>query len=115
MGESGEASAFILLGIGITQAGVAKDIFVISSAEKVELKVNGKSLGFGAKSDGFLFTFKNVEWKARKYFSAIGYDENGKQSCTAQINTAGEPVALRLTNIKRPTAFLANGHDVSIG
>jgi beta-galactosidase len=43
--------------------GVKKDIYVISTAEKVELKVNGISQGFGTKSDGFLFTFKNIEWK----------------------------------------------------
>jgi beta-galactosidase len=94
-------------------AGVTKDIYVISSAEKVELKVNNKSLGFGEKSDGFLFTFKNVEWEAGN-IAAVGYDEKGKQSCAAQINSAGEPVALRLTNIKRSTGFLANGHDVSM-
>ena len=83
------------------------------SAEKAELKVNGKSLGFGQKSDGFLFTFKNVAWKAGN-ISAIGYDEKGKQVSAAQINTVGEPVALRLTNIKRPIDFLADGHDVSM-
>ena len=84
--------------------GVKKDIFVISSADKVELKVNGKSLGFGEKSDGFLYTFKNVEWKPGN-ISAIGYDLKGKQLCSTQINTAGTPVALRLTNIKRANRF----------
>ena len=93
--------------------GVTKDIYVISSSDKVELKVNGQSLGFGVKSDGFLFTFKNVEWK-RGNISAVGYDENGKQVCTGIINTVGEPVALRLTQIKKPTAFVANGHDLAL-
>lgn len=95
------------------QPGVKKDIYVISSAEKVELKVNGKSLGFGTRSDGFLFTFKNVEWKPGT-ISAVGYDENGTQICTGNIQTVGAPVALRLTAIKRPTAFLANGHDLAL-
>jgi beta-galactosidase len=94
-------------------AGVTKDIFVVSSADKVELKVNGRSLGFGEKSDGFLFTFKNVEWKAGN-ISAIGFDAKGKQTCADQINTVGEPVALRLTIVKRPTDFLADGHDLSL-
>lgn len=93
--------------------GVKKDIYVISSADKAELKVNGRSLGFGEKSNGFLFTFKNIAWKPGN-IAAIGYDEKGKQICTAQINTSGEPVALRLTTIKRPTQFLADGHDVSL-
>jgi hypothetical protein len=93
--------------------GVKKDMFVISSADKVELKVNGKSSGFGEKSDGFIFTFKNIEWKPGS-ITAIGYDANNKQLCTAAVETAGEPVALRLTAIKRPAAFLADGNDVAL-
>ncbi|MBL7739927.1 MAG: DUF4982 domain-containing protein [Chitinophagaceae bacterium] len=93
--------------------GVKKDIYVISSAEKVELKVNGQSKGFGQKSDGFLFTFKNIEWKPGT-ISALGFDVNGKQVCSMQINTAGTPVALRLTNIKRPVPFRADGHDLAL-
>ncbi|ALI99872.1 glycoside hydrolase family 2 protein [Rufibacter tibetensis] len=93
--------------------GMKKDILVISSAEKVELKVNGKSLGYGAKSDGFLFTFKNVEWRPSN-ISAVGYDANNKQICTNVIHTVGAPVALRLTQIKRPTDFFANGHDLAL-
>ncbi|MCU7550646.1 DUF4982 domain-containing protein [Chitinophagaceae bacterium LB-8] len=93
--------------------GVQKNIYVISSAEKVELKVNGQSLGYGEKSDGFLYTFKNVEWKAGNII-AIGYDIAGKQVCTAQINTVGTPVAIRLTNIKSPKGFIADGHDLAL-
>lgn len=93
--------------------GVKKDIYVISTSEKVELKVNGKSLGFGTKSDGFLFTFKNIEWKAGN-ISAVGYDGNNKQICTNSIQTVGAPAALRLTQIKRPTDFVANGQDLAL-
>ena len=93
--------------------GVKKDIYVISSADKVELKVNGKSLGFGEKSDGFLYTFKNVEWKPGN-ISAAGFDRKGKQVCNTQINTVGLPVAIRLNNIKRPTEFKADGHDICL-
>ncbi|WP_245843578.1 glycoside hydrolase family 2 protein [Niastella vici] len=93
--------------------GVKKDIYVVSSAAKVELKVNGRSLGFGQKSDGFLFTFKNVEWKPGS-IAATGYDEQGKQLCETAINTVGEPAALRLTNVKRPVPFMADGHDLSL-
>lgn len=93
--------------------GVKKDIIVIGTTEKVELKVNGQSLGYGTKSDGFLFTFKNIEWKTGN-ISAIGYDATGKQVCGDTINTAGVPVALRLATIKRPTAFMADGHDLDL-
>lgn len=93
--------------------GVKKDIFVVSTSDKVELKVNGRSLGFGTKSDGFLFTFKNVEWQPGS-INAIGYDANNNQVCTDEIKTVGVPVALRLTQIKRPTDFVADGHDLDL-
>ncbi|MGF2410689.1 glycoside hydrolase family 2 protein [Ferruginibacter sp.] len=95
------------------KAGVTKDIFIVSSAAKVELKVNGVSQGFGAKSDGFLFTFKNITWKAGN-ISAKGYDEKDNVVCADQLITVGEPVALRLKNIKRPVDFVANGHDLAM-
>jgi beta-galactosidase len=95
------------------EPGVKKDIYVVSTADKVELKVNGKPLGYGIKSDGFLFTFKNVEWKPGN-ISATGYDVNDKQVCNDVINTVGAPVSLRLTEIKRPTVFVADGHDLAL-
>ncbi len=45
--------------------GVVKDVMVVSSADSVELLLNGKSLGRGVRSDGFLFTFKDVAWARR--------------------------------------------------
>jgi beta-galactosidase len=93
--------------------GVQKDIYVVSSADKIELKVNGKSLGYGQKSDGFLFTFKNIAWQPGT-ISATGYDDKGKQVCDGTISTKGNPVALRLTNIERPVPFIANGQDLSL-
>lgn len=92
---------------------VVKNIYVISSAEKVELKVNGKSQGFGEKSDGFLFTFKNIAWLPGT-IGAIGYDDKGKPICAAQKITVGPPVALRLTNIASPKGFIADGHDLAL-
>ena len=94
-------------------AGVTKDIYVISTADKVELKVNGTSLGYGIKSDGFLFTFKNVAFKTGN-ISAKGYDKNNNPVCADKIITVGEPVSLRLKNIKRPTDFIADGHDIAL-
>lgn len=90
-----------------------KDLFVISSAEKVELFVNDKSLGFGEQSNRFQFTFKKVKWQAGT-IKAVGYDANGKQLCTTQKTTAGTPVALRLTSITHPKGMQANGHDLAL-
>lgn len=94
-------------------AGVKKDVYVISTADKVEMKVNGQSLGNGIKSDGFLFTFKGIEWKPGNV-SAIGYDAAGKQVCGDTLTTVGEPVALRLKAVQRPTDFMADGHDLAL-
>jgi hypothetical protein len=46
--------------------------------------------------------------------SAIGYDAHNKQVGIDKINTVGAPVALRLTSIKRPTDFVADGHDLNL-
>ena len=108
-----EKQSLHIIGHWNYEAGVKKDIYVVSTSHKVELKVNGQSLGYGSKSDGFLFTFRNVEWKPGN-ISAIGYDESNKKVCSDIINTVGSPVALRLTQVKRPTEFLANGHDVAL-
>lgn len=95
------------------EPGVRKDIYVISTAEKVELKINGRSHGFGTKSDGFIFTYKNIEWQPGN-ISAEGFDVNDKKVASHMIKTSGKPVALRLTEVKRPTPFVANGHDISL-
>lgn len=92
-------------------SGVKKDIYVISSAEKVELKVNGRSLGYGQQSHRFLFTFKNVEWMPGM-ISADGYDKNGRIICSTKLQTAGEPVALKLKTIARTGGLRADGHDL---
>ena len=76
--------------------GTRKNVYVVSSADKVELFVNGSSKGFGEQSSRFLFTFKNVEWQPGE-LKAVGYDAAGKEVCRRRTKTAGEPVAIRLT------------------
>lgn len=93
--------------------GVVKDIYVISSAEKVELFVNGKSLGFGSQSNRFLYTFSNVAWKPGA-ISAVGYDAKGKKLCDTKHETAGAPAAVKLTRISAAQPFYANGSDLAL-
>jgi beta-galactosidase len=95
------------------ELGVKKDIYVVSTTDEVELKVNGISQGYGMKSNGFLFTFKSIEWKPGT-ITAIGYNGSRKTICSTSLTTAGQPVALRLSEIKRPTAFAADGHDLDL-
>ncbi len=93
--------------------GVKKNVYVVSSAEKVELFLNGKSLGFGEQSSRFLYTFKNIEWQMGE-IKAVGYDKNSKEITSAIKKTVGEAVAIRLTPRNSPNGFIANGNDIAL-
>lgn len=92
---------------------VVKPIYVVSSAEKVELFVNGKSKGFGEKSSNFLFTFKNIQWEPGE-IKAVGYAKNGAKITEDAKNTAGAPAAIRLTPRVSPKGFTADGADIAM-
>ncbi|HEX3084861.1 MAG TPA: DUF4982 domain-containing protein, partial [Pyrinomonadaceae bacterium] len=92
---------------------VVKNIYVVSNADKVELFINGKSQGFGAQSNRFLFTFKDISWQPGTV-SAIGYDGAGRKISEDQKQTAGEPVAIRLTPRTAPLGLRADGADVAL-
>ncbi|BAV07122.1 beta-galactosidase [Filimonas lacunae] len=93
--------------------GVKKPVYVIATADKVELKLNGKSLGWGEKSNGFLFTFPGVDWQSGT-LTATGYDAAGKEVCVSSKATTGKAVALRLKAIDNPRGWIADGHDLAL-
>jgi beta-galactosidase/beta-glucuronidase len=93
--------------------GTKKNVYVISSAEKVELFVNNKSLGLGEQSSRFLYTFKNVEWQPGTV-RAVGYDSASRKVTEASKKTAGRPAAVRLTAHTRPEGLRADGADVAL-
>lgn len=90
-----------------------KDINVVSSAEKVELLLNGRSLGRGQRSAGFLHTFPEVAFEAGE-LRAIGYGSDGKRLAEAVLRTAGAPAALRLKAITGPAGMRADGADMAL-
>ncbi len=92
---------------------VKKPIYVVSSADKVELFVNGKSIGFGEQSHHFLFTWKEVAFQPGA-IKAVGYDSKGQNLCEAEKKTAGAPVALKLTPLTAPSGLLADGADMAL-
>lgn len=102
-----------LLGHWNYKDGVVKNMYVVANTEKVELFVNGQSLGFGERSNQFLFTFKNVTWKSGNV-TAIGYDKNNQQVCKDVHTTAGNPFAVRMKAIENHTTILANGADLAL-
>lgn len=91
--------------------GTVKPVYVASDAEKVELFLNGESLGFGKRSDTYLFTFADVAYEPGTLL-AVGYDVSGNEVCRAEKTSHGEPYAVRLTPIEGPQGLLANGSDV---
>ncbi|MDR7117792.1 DUF4982 domain-containing protein [Caulobacter sp. BE254] len=93
--------------------GVTKDVLVVSSADSVELLLNGKSLGRGVKSDGFLFTFKAVAW-APGTLRAVGRDAASKVVSSDERVTTGPAVALRLTPHVGPSGWRADAADLAL-
>jgi hypothetical protein len=93
--------------------GTAKDVLAISSAERVELKLGGRSLGFGMRSDGFLFTFPGIAW-APGTIEAIGYDAKGRRVSADKLVTTGPPAALRLTSHTGPHGWRADAADLAL-
>ncbi|MFD0990152.1 sugar-binding domain-containing protein [Mariniflexile jejuense] len=92
---------------------VIKNIYVVSSGDKVELFVNGASKGFGKQSKQFLFTFENIPWEAGS-IKAISYDSQNNIVSETSKTTAGAPFEIKLTSHVSPTGFLANAADVAL-
>lgn len=91
--------------------GTVKPVYVVANAEKVELFLNGKSLGTGERSSNFLFTFKDIAFTPGK-LEAIGYDESGKECCRTMLQTAGQPEQIKLSLIQSPNGWKADGADM---
>jgi hypothetical protein len=94
-------------------AGTVKNVEVVSNGEKVELFLNGKSLGFGQRSYRFLFTFKDVKWQPGT-LRAVSYNAAGQEVSTAEHQTAGPAVALHLVPTTSPAGLHADGADLAL-
>ncbi len=93
-------------------AGTTKDVSVVSNGEKVELFLNGRSLGQGTRSSGFLLTWPGVRWQPGT-LRAVATGADGRRSEYA-VATAGAPVALRLVPHTGPRGFVMDGADLAL-
>ncbi len=113
--------------------GTKKTIYVAAShCDQVELFVNGKSIGVQTKSanfvdadnpnvkmddptaglsTGFIYAFPNVAF-APGTIKAVA-TKGGKIVAQQEIETAGEPVAIKLTPHAGPQGLQADGSDVA--
>jgi hypothetical protein len=79
---------------------------VISTADSVELFLNGRSLGFGRQQYRYLFTFDDVTFEAG-ILEAVASDGS-----RYKLETAGEPCRVNLTAIENPEGTKADGADM---
>ncbi|MES2337189.1 MAG: sugar-binding domain-containing protein [Pseudomonadota bacterium] len=89
--------------------GTVKDVTVVSNGAAVELFLNGRSLGRGTRSSGFLFTWKDVRW-APGTLRAVA---DGGRSAVS-VATTGPGVALRLKPHVSPRGFVMDGADIAL-
>lgn len=93
--------------------GTVKPVFVVSSGDAVELKVNGKSHGMGRQDYRFLYTFDSIPFEPG-VVEAVVYDKNMKPVVTKSIKTVGEPKDLKLTLMQGPDGTYADGADLAL-
>ena len=90
------------------EPGTVKPVYVVSTADEVELFLNGRSLGKGCRQYRYLFTFNDVA------FSAGTLEAVGSDGSRYQLQTAGKPHHIRLTPILNPQGFKADGADMAL-
>ncbi len=95
-------------------AGTKKTIYAVAqAAASVELLVNGRSLGRGARRLNYLFEWPAVEFTPGE-IKVVAYDDKGAVVAEQKKETAGEPVALRITPIVAPGGWRADGQDIAL-
>jgi beta-galactosidase len=92
-------------------ANTTKTVYVVSNTDSVELFVNGTSLGMKTPTNGYLFTFPGVAWKAGT-IKAVG--TKGTAQATDTKTTAGPPAAIKLTATTASGGWRADGADIAI-
>ena len=90
------------------QPGTKKPVYVVSTADEVELFVNGKSKGKGERSYQWLHTFKDID------FEPGIIEAKGNDGSSYRMETAGEPFQLKLTAMENPEGFKADGADMAL-
>ncbi|UKK68061.1 DUF4982 domain-containing protein [Prevotella communis] len=103
--EPEEAKTYIV-GHWDYPAHTVKPVYVVSTADSVELFLNGKSLGKGKQSYRYLYVFDNVSFEPGT-LEAVGSDGS-----RYKLETVGEPYQLKLTAIENPLGIKADGADM---
>ena len=105
---SPERARTYIIGHWNYKPATVKPVYVVSTADEVELFVNGKSRGKGERTFNWLFTFNDVKYEAGTV------EARGSDGSSYKIETAGEPYQLKLTTIENPEGFKADGADMAL-
>ncbi|MEO6078938.1 MAG: sugar-binding domain-containing protein [Steroidobacteraceae bacterium] len=92
--------------------GTRKNVSAVSNGEAVELFLNGRSLGQGVRSSGFLFTWADVPWEPGKLRAVATHSSAARSEHV--VETTGPAVALRLTPRTSPRGFVMDGADIAL-
>lgn len=93
--------------------GTVKPVYVVSTCDSVELKVNGITQRPAQQSYRFLFTFDSIAYKPG-IVEAIGYDKRGNAVSHVKKETAGRPADIKLSLIHGPEGVFADGSDIAL-
>jgi beta-galactosidase len=91
--------------------GQKKNVYVVSTGDKVELFLNNHSLGLGTQSSRFWFTFPDVAFSAGE-LKAVSYDSGKNILSQDTLRTVGFPKFLRLNIRQSPVGLHADGSDM---
>jgi beta-galactosidase len=107
-----EKPAIHIIGHWTYPPDTKKTMYVVSNCSEVEFFVNGQSKGRAKPTDGYLFSFPNIEWQPG-VVKAVGYAQDGS-TVTTSIETAGPPKRIMLTPVLGPGGLQADGSDVAL-
>ena len=93
--------------------GTVKPIYVVSNAPRVELLLNGQSVGTAHREYEFLYTFDSVAYRPGT-LQAISYDEQGQQVSEYTLTTVGDAATLSLSLMTSPDGMRADGADLAL-
>jgi len=95
------------------EPGVVKSVYVISTAKRIELVLNGRSLGVQSPRYDFLFTFPDVRFEAG-LLEAFAVDAVGHRGSSTSVQTIGSARKLRLTLHTAAEGMHADGADMAL-
>lgn len=88
-------------------------IYVVSTSDSTVLVQGSKRISPTERKFRFLNIYKDVKYTDGK-LTAIGLSKEGKEESRYSVETAGEPASLKLTAIKNPTGWKADGNDLAL-